>query len=392
MTECHVEGETLAGRPPKSSNRIEDESDPRLKWFRLAAYKPAVLLTDLGWHFQIMARKDLFYGLDASLEKPANATGSVRIKLPARLTKKIHCVRQQPIVSIKTIEARGIRLSDFDFLSSFLLLDYSYPPTSVRTVCFGELMELFEDLLLELGGAPISTPSAFWPYSREKLLKQLFENRNQYRFGKTGATAIDDGPQFPQARRTLLTVDVDVPNARREADWESAMKALLKRQSPSAEHELPELNLKPKKQRGFTTNPIPITKEDVAAYGILPYLDLLIWEREHQIAISDAAKARLLFPNSSKGWAQLQYPHKAVGQPSKRGRRAGSVLYTSWLDTVRSWVWSIMSSSDWSYRDLERRAVDELRNAYRLKHADGEFVPTKAMRVQIDRDRRFDSK
>ena len=381
----------MAGRPPKSSNRIEDESDPRLEWFRLDAYEPATLLTDLRWHFQIMARKDLFYGLDGSLEKPANATGSARIKLPAPLTEKIDCVRQQPIVSIKTIEGLGLRLSDFDFLSSFLSLDYRYSSTSVRTVCFGELIELFENLLLELSGAPISEPGASWPHSREEFLKPILEHRNWYRFGKIGATAIDDGRQFPQAGRTLLIVDVDVPRARLEADWESAIKPLLKKRSHSAEHELPELNLKPKKQRGFTANPIPITKEDLTAYGILPLLDLLTWEREHQVAISDAAKARLLFPNSPKGSVELQYPHKELGQPSKKGRREKIVRYTSWLDTVRSWVWSMMSSSDWSYRDLERRAVDELRYAYSLRHADGEFIPTKAMRVQIDRDRRFGS-
>ena len=371
----------MAGRPPKSTNRIENENDQRLKWFSLAAYKPAMLLTDLGWHFQIMARKDLLYGLDGCLEKPANAPGGDRSKLPAWLTKKIDCVRQQPIASIKTIETQELRVSDFHLLSGFLL-GYGHTSTSVRTVHFGELMQLFEDLLLELGGAPISTPSAFWPYSREKLLKQLFESRNQYRFGKISATAIDDARQFPKAGRTLLRVDLDVPHVRLEADWESAMKALLKNQSHSPEHELPELNLKPKKRRGLSANPIPITKEDLVTYRILPFLDLLIWEREH-VQISDAAKARLLFPNSPKGCVELQHPHKELGQLSKKGRREEIIGYTSWLDTARAWVWSMMSSSDWSYRDLERRAVDELRYAYTRRHADGEFIPTKALRMRM---------
>lgn len=361
----------MAGRPRNSPTRISNATDPRLKWFSLKKYSPSAEFTDLQLHFQILCRRELFKHLDVCKEIPPGETPSIPPVLPSWLPQKINCVLKDPIVTLKTIQAHGLAVSGFWFLSCFLT--GSGPLQFVQQLGFSELTKIFEGMLLAFTvNPPGVTNRAYSPNERESVLRTQFANRDDLcRNPWIGSTKIEDLHSLLYPGEVLLKINLQAPRWQLERELETIIRTLHKNQPFQEAQEFSDLDWKPRKKKHFTPAQKPITKSALLENQILPYLDLTIWEEEHGLTIADATKARLLFSDSIDGFV-----------------KSGQSWAKNWIREAESLAWSVLTYDDLSYFDLERRADEELQNAYTRGYSDGIYIPTPAMRAQIDSELR----
>ena len=360
----------MAGRPKKNPTRIDDVKDSRLRWFSLKKYSLADEFTDLQLHFQILSRRELLQHLDVCKEVPECQAPGVPLALPFGQQKKIECVRMDPIVTLKTIPAHGLAVSDFWFLSCFLM--GGGPLRVVRPLGSRELTRIFEGMLLALAVEPGVTTRFYGPKERERLLNNLFKIRNSLCQNPwIDSTELEDPYSLPYSGEVLLKINLQAPRWQLERELETLIRSLHKNQPPPEGGEFPELDWKPRKKKQFTPAQKPIAKSSLIKHNILPFLDLLIWEEENGITIADSTKAEMLFPLSGKGMSN-----------------SGISWAKNWIREAESLAWSVLTFNDLSYSDLERRAEEELQNAYTRGYFDGIYIPSPALRTQIDNELR----
>jgi hypothetical protein len=313
-------------------------------------------LTDLGWHFQILARRELVKRLDTRPEFVDKQQNQL-------LDRRIECVRLTPVVTLQSIKTYGLQLHEFRFLAEFLT---SEPPEEfLRVLSFGDLIDQVETFLAAVESVESPTLKRWherWlgPY-RGHLIDRAFSRREPLR-RKFSSTTL--GQLYPGSSIELIHLNLAAPDRVLRNNFNSLLKRL--RQAGRIEVDkdpYPDLDWEPTRQKSLSTKFWTIEPEVLLTKKVIQCMDLIIWEKQKGLKLTPLAKASLLFgerklhrKERSKSMRRLSAQKK---KPESENKRA-----TNRMGSVDAYAFVVMNESHPANDWLHRRAAMELERSY----------------------------
>jgi len=335
---------------------VDDATDKRLNWFKDEKYSGLEKLTDLGWYFQILARRELVKRLDTRPE--FDDKSQTRL-----LDRQIECVRLTPIVTLQSIKNCGLRVHEFHYLARFLTNE---PPEEfLRVLNFGDLMDQVETFLA--AAESIQSPALkrwyeWWMGPRwSHLIERAFSRREILRQRFASSTL---GQLYPGSSIELIHLNLAAPDRVLRANFNSLLKRLRQAGPIEVDEDpYPDLDWEPTRQKSLSTKFWTIEPEVLLTKKVIQSMDLIIWEKQKGLKLTPLAKASLLFgerklhrKERSKSMRRLSAQKK---QPECENKRA-----TNRMGSVDAYAYVVMNdghpANDW----LQRRAAMELKRSY----------------------------
>ena len=389
----------MAGRPPKNKNYISLENDRRLDWFDRDGYKGLSELNALALYVQVLVRQHVLFRLDAWKE-PSWATEDDRYKrLTEIVQRECSLVLNNPIVTIPSFQVYELNLSDIFHLAVFYAAPHGrtgiWPPT------IGELLELFEQILLKVGEPTLQADASVtalhrrygsgYLAKRNEIIEETFKRRAEWVRDSGAGTRLDQIVASVSQNFHVLRVNPDAPKNLLNTQFNQWLAAWETSEFVASPKPFPELNLNPLRKRGDTTRPCQVSAESLVKYSVIPFIDLVICERLNGIEISPIVKARLLFPETEANF--IRRPSSTRVSKTVWTARVNPKSYypdpLNLLDTATSQALSVMDLYSSSSFALVAEASEQLLIAYQQGNGDERFVPSPDLVAELNRH--FDS-
>lgn len=389
----------MAGRPPKNKNYISLENDGRLDWFDRDGYKSLSGLNALALYVQVLVRQHVLYRLDAWKEPTWSTEDDGYKRLNEIVQRECSLVFNSPVVTIPSFEAYRVDVSDIFHLAVFYADPHGRMGVWLPTI--GELIEAFEQILLKVGEPAFQADASVtalhrrygsaYQAKRNEIIEDAFKRRAEWARDSAPGGQIDEivagvNRDFhilrvnPGAPKNLLSTQFN----RWLATWESS-------EFVASPKPFPELNLNPLRKRGDTSRPCQVSAESLVTYNVIPFIDLLIFERLHGVEISPTLKAGLLFPETEANFTRRRISKKVSKKVSTKSTNPKPYYPDplNLLTTAESQALSVMDLYSNSSFALVAEASEELLDAYRKGNGDERFVPSPALIAELNKH--FDS-
>jgi hypothetical protein len=332
-----------------------DATDRCLAWFHSERYRGLEELTYLGWYFQIEIRRHL-------LDELTMLRNSGR-PLPKLLVQQIDCVRQVPVVSLKSLRDHGLKLEDFHRLCMFYNLGIH--EDVVAPLVFEDLIGYVDFFLEKFSrGVPVKIENSANMTAAQYAIKSVEEQMRQM-YAARYALAEVVAPQtfreeFPYACMEVVELNLAAPDRLIISDFKRTLKQ-LRRAYPFQVGEMrePKLDWMPPRKREYNFHILRSWEPTKLVAGReIQFLDLIIWEFERR-KIPPLVKAALLFPERSIGRKKRR---SITSRPSRKGTPESKIV-TNRVDIIEMNAFALMDPRNPARPELLRRAQNELRQA-----------------------------
>ena len=389
----------MAGRPPKNKSRISSMNDRRLDWFERDGYQDYSKLNALALYVQVLVRQHVLCRLDAWKESIWSTEDDRYKRLTKIVQRECSLVLNNPIITIASIQAYGLNVSDIFFLADFYVAPHGR--TGIWLPTIGELIEFFEQILLKVGEPTLQVDAsvnalhrlygAAYLEKRSEIIEETFKRRAELVRDSGAGTRIDQIVAGVSRDFHILRANPDAPKNLLNNQFLRWLAAWQTTDFPASPKPFPELDWDPPRKRGNTTRPCQVSTESLVTYNVIPFIDLLIYERLHGLEISPTVKAELLFPETEADFTRRPNPRKVKKKAPTKGVRSKSYYPDpmNLLTTAESQALSVMDLYSTSSFALVAEASEELLDAYRQGNVDERFVPSSHLVEELNRH--FDS-
>jgi hypothetical protein len=346
-------------------------------------------------YVQLLIRQHLLYRLDAWREPFPSVDDLRDTRLTDVMEREASIVFDNPITTLQSLQAHGLKLQDIFHLACF----YTDPKhtTCVWQPNVSQLVGLFEEMLLKIAARELNidtSPRAlFLRYGvassakRDAIVEDVFRRRAEWKQLPRGHGGLDQIAESWNETPELLLVNADAPKGLLTTQFLRWVAAWESRESFDSAKPFPELDWNPTRKRGDTSRPCQITVESIIKYNVIPYIDLLIWERLTGCEVSPTLKKDLLYPELEANFKRRIHPKKKISKKATVKHAETDDDYPdprNLLTSAATQALSLMVINSPSSLLLIAQASEKLSNAYDSGRGDERFVPSLLLVAELN--------